>query len=311
MIIGWNGRCVPEQEAVVSVLDHGFLYGVGLFETFRTYGGEPFLLERHVDRLQAGCRDAGIRLRLETDKLRAEVRAVLAANGLADGYVRYSVSAGVEPLGLPSGDYERPNTFVYAKPLPPAPVPAPVHGDSALPPPSGKSLHVLRTPRNTPEGAVRAKSFHYMNNILGKRELLQQPGSAGAEGLFLSANGGYVAEGLVSNVLFVAGGKLCTPALETGILPGITRAHVLELARKDGVPTEEGLYTLEDMLAATEIILTNSVQELTPVAAVRDADGRQLWSARSTGADATVCARLGALYRSSVDAYVARSRRGD
>ena len=302
MIIGWNGACVPEQEAVVSVLDHGFLYGVGLFETFRTYGGEPFLLERHVERLQAGCRDAGIRLQLAPDKLRADVRAVLAANGLADGYVRYSVSAGVEPLGLPTGDYESPNTIIYAKPLPSA------HSGATSAPP-GKALYVLRTPRNTPEGEVRAKSFHYMNNILGKRELLARPDAAsGAEGLFLSAEGGYVAEGLVSNVLFVIGGKLCTPALATGILPGITRAHVLELAQAAGIATEEGLYTLDDMLTASEIMLSNSVQELTPVVAVRDVNGQEVWSA--SGGEASLVHRLAALYRSSVELYVAQARGG-
>jgi len=120
MKIAVNGCIIDEREAVVSVYDHGFLYGMGLFETFRTYGGRPFLLKEHLARLAAGLDEIGIRAVPDADGIRELVGKLLAANGLTDAYIRLSVSAGAEALGLPSGDYRSPNTIVYIKPLPPS-----------------------------------------------------------------------------------------------------------------------------------------------------------------------------------------------
>ncbi len=269
MIVGVNGRCVPEDQAVVSVFDHGFLYGIGLFETFRTYQGVPMLLERHMDRLAAGCEQLEIRCRPDPPSVKRHIRELLAANGLADGYIRYSVSAGMQPLGLPSGEYAEPTVIVYAKALPAA---AASYADAP-----GKPLQLLRLRRNTPESDVRMKSFHYMNNVLAKRELASYAWAAQAEGLFLDHNSN-VAEGIVSNLFFARGGTLCTPSLGTGILPGITRGHVLELADRLGIPAEEGHFTLEDLCQADEIFLTNSIQELVPVTVVTGLHGESLWA---------------------------------
>ncbi|MGN7765818.1 aminotransferase class IV [Paenibacillus sp. 22594] len=254
--IGFNNRVVDAKDAVISALDHGFLYGMGLFETFRTYGGEPFLLQRHIDRLAEGCRQLGIPFEGDAAELRGWIQRVMSKNELQDAYIRYTVAAGEDILGLPAGDYSQPNHLLYIKELPKLP-------DTLYQ--EGKGLQVLNLPRNTPEGPVRFKSLHYMNNILAKRELAGYASAAtGAEGLMLTAQG-EIAEGIVSNVFFVNNNVLYTPSVATGILPGITREMVLGLALDAGLRTEEGLYRWEQIAEADEIFLTNSVQEIVPV----------------------------------------------
>ncbi|MBJ6361247.1 aminodeoxychorismate lyase [Paenibacillus sp. GCM10012307] len=260
MKVGFNGAILDAQEAVISVYDHGFLYGLGLFETFRTYGGRPFLLEWHLERLAQACRELGIRYHPDEEHLIGWLRELMNANGLEEAYVRLTVSAGEEELGLPTGDYFRPNVVLLVKPLP---LPSPKLDRE------GKELRLLRTPRNTPEGETRYKSLHYMNNIVAKRELSATDAPPGTEGLMCTRDG-CLAEGIVSNLFFVREGKLCTPAVQTGILPGITRRKVLELASNMGIPAEEGLYTWSNLLQAEEVLLTNSVQELVPVTKLTD-----------------------------------------
>ena len=298
MIVGVNGELVDGREATVSVFDHGFMYGIGLFETFRTYGGEPFLLGRHLERLRDGCRQLGIRFDIGEDAARRHIGELLKANGLRDGYVRLSVSAGAEALGLPSGDYDHPSWIVYVKPLPD---PDPRWRTE------GRPLQLLALRRNTPEGAVRLKSFHYMNNILAKRELDRYPWARGAEGLFLDA-GGHVAEGIVSNLFMVgtsAAGRpaLFTSSLQTGILPGVTRAFVLELAASLGVPAEEGLYTPRDFARFTAMFITNSIMEIVPVSRIFDAEGRTVWAAEagSCGEGEPLVGSLMQLYREAIE----------
>lgn len=263
MKIWINGHICEDKEAVVSAYDHGFLYGMGLFETFRTYNGRPFLLEKHLSRLKQGCVHLGIDDRIDlvnTEKLIAEL---LHANALIDAYIRLSVSAGIEELGLPQQSYAHPTIIMYMKHLP-------ASDDSLYV--QGKPLQLLQTRRNTPEGTIRFKSFHYMNNILAKRELLAYSWASGAEGLFLS-NDGYIAEGIVSNLFFVKQGKCYTPSISTGILPGITRDFVIRMVSRMGMEMEEGLYTWEDLQSADEVFLTNSIQEIVPVTRLFDPQG--------------------------------------
>ncbi|CAH0121547.1 Branched-chain-amino-acid aminotransferase [Paenibacillus sp. CECT 9249] len=288
--IGFNGEVVERDKAVISVLDHGFLYGIGLFETMRTYGGKPFMLERHLRRLADGCRALGIDRRDDPEQAERHIAELLRANGLQDGYVRYTVSAGEGALGLPSEAYTAPNTIVYAKALPDPPASLYTHG---------KPLQLLRTRRNSPEGDVRLKSAHYMNNIMAKRELARysEAQRAGAEGLMLN-EAGYVAEGIVSNVFFIRGGVCRTPDVATGILPGITRALVLEDARHAGIAVEEGFYTWDDLLQADEIFITNSIQELVPVQRLYDTERNE--RIVGDGAAGPVTALLLQLYRSRI-----------
>lgn len=264
MIISINGTLTEEIQAVVSVYDHGFLYGIGLFETFRTYDRKPFLLAAHIERLTEGCRELGIIYEPNLTQLTARIEQLLQVNNLNDAYIRYSLSAGVEALGLPSENYAQPAEIIYIKPLPPR------DERTYL---QGKALQLLKLPRNTPEGLYRFKSFHYMNNILAKRELAQYAWATGAEGLMLSEDG-YVAEGIVSNLFFVKKDTLYTPSLDTGILPGITRAHVIELAKQLQLHTQDGLYRWEDLVDADEVFLVNSIQEIVPVTTLYTPSGQ-------------------------------------
>ncbi|AJY74965.1 aminotransferase class IV [Paenibacillus beijingensis] len=305
MKIGYNGSVVEAGDAKVSVYDHGFLYGIGLFETFRTYGGAPYLLERHLQRLAEGCRQLGIRWFADPAAIRRHLAELMSAHDLSEAYVRLTVSAGDEGLGLPAGDYIRPLQLLMVKPLP-----APSAGLYR----EGRELSLLGTRRNSPEGGVRLKSLHFMNNVIAKRELLQSGAPAGAEGLMLTGEG-WLAEGIVSNLFFAAGGVVKTPAVkETGILPGITRRRVLELAEAEGFPVEEGLYRWDELLAADEIWVTNSVQELVPVTKLADRSGMAGRSGNDTdmgaaksavvvgaGTIGPMCAKLLEQYRFDTD----------
>lgn len=254
----WNGQLYDEQEAVIPLADHGFLYGIGLFETFRTYDGRPFLLQRHIERLLEGCGELRIAYRPDSQEIEEAIARLLEANGLRDAYFRWSVSAGAAPFGLPSASgYGAPNAALMAKPLP-------------AQPPEPKSLYVLQLPRSTPEGRVRRKSFHYMNNILAKWELSERTSSASAEGLFTTEDNVMV-EGIVSNVFYVSNEVLYTPSLGTGCLPGVTRWAVTAAAARLGIPIMEGRYAWQELLHADELFVTNSVQEITPVRELADA----------------------------------------
>lgn len=264
MIIAIDGQLCDELEAVVSVYDHGFLYGVGLFETFRTYEGIPFLLKEHLERLKHGCQHLAIAYQTDVQLISDTVAALLKANQLTDGYFRLSVSGGVDLLGLPQNVYTQPKEIMYVKALPSQ------DPEFNL---KGRPIQMLSLRRNTPEGAVREKSFHYLNNILGKRELANYPWATGAEGIFLNESG-YLAEGIVSNLFFIRGQTCYTPALETGILSGITRAYVLKLAKRIRLTVIEGLFFKEELLHADEVFLTNSIQEIVPVSVIYDLTGK-------------------------------------
>jgi 4-amino-4-deoxychorismate lyase len=263
MRISINGRLVEEQEAVVSVYDHGFLYGLGLFETFRTYRGQPFLLHEHLNRLAEGCKELGIAYNLDEQRIRLLIKHLLEENNLEDAYFRYTLSAGVDLLGLPLSTYQSPTEIIYLKALPPRD--EQVYAQ-------GKALQLLKLPRNTPEGLYRLKSFHYMNNILAKRELQTYPWAVQAEGLMLTEEG-YIAEGIVSNICLIKNGIVYTPSLDTGILPGITRAFVLKIAQQTGLEIKEGLFVWDDLVAADEVFFVNSIQEIVPVSQLFMPDG--------------------------------------
>ena len=187
----------------------------------------------------------------------------MESNHLSEAYVRLTVTAGEEELGLPSADYRKPNQLLLVKPLP---IPsAQLYED-------GRQLALLNTRRNTPEGDIRLKSLHYMNNIVAKRELLQLGAAPGSEGLMLTQDG-WVAEGIVSNLFFARGGVIYTPSIDTGILPGVTRGRVIELIRAAGYSIIEGLFTWNELLRADEVWITNSIQELVPITALRNLSG--------------------------------------
>jgi len=257
-----NGQLLEDHEATVSAYDHGFLYGLGLFETLRTYGGRPFLLDQHLARLNEGCHILGIPHVAEQSRVREEIARLLSVNGMQDAYIRYSVSAGVHELGLVRAFTSEPTVVIYMKPL------SMVEEWYT----SGRPVQLLRTVRPIPETRWRLKSFQYMNGWLAKRELMNYPWAQEAEGIQLNERS-ELTEGIVSNLFFVKDQVLHTPSLATGVLPGVTRDYVMRLASDIGCDVVEGEYCSEELLEADEIFLTNSIQEIVPVREVYLPDG--------------------------------------
>ncbi|MEH7075251.1 aminodeoxychorismate lyase [Neobacillus drentensis] len=249
MFIYINGQFIKKENAMISPFDHGFLYGMGLFETFRVYEGHPFLLDDHLERLNQGLAVLNINYRLQHEETKNILQELLKLNRLTNAYLRLNVSAGIGDIGLQVDSYQNSNILFFPKPLPPA-------GEL-----TEKKAVLLKTKRNSPEGDERLKSHHFMNNILAKREIGNAPD---VEGIFLTADG-HVAEGIVSNLFWVKGNVLYTPAIHTGILNGITRQFVIELAKKNNLSVEEGLYPIKEVLEATEMFVTNSIQEIVPL----------------------------------------------
>ncbi|MCK0473651.1 aminodeoxychorismate lyase [Halalkalibacter sp. APA_J-10(15)] len=247
MFIYVNGDIIHREEARISPYDHGYLYGLGLFETFAVVDGHPFLLDDHFQRLQRGLAVLDIQWTYSREAVLTILQSLLKKNGLTNAYVRWNISAGIEDIGLYTGKYSQPSVIVFVKPLPNRPL--------------EKKAEFLQLRRNTPEGSERLKSHHYLNNLLAKREL----GSSGdKEGIFLTEEG-FVAEGIVSNVFWVRDRIVYTPDLATGILSGITRQFVLKQLNHWGVRYEEGFFLPSDVKEADEVFMTNSIQEIVPL----------------------------------------------
>ncbi|WP_064091713.1 aminodeoxychorismate lyase [Rossellomorea aquimaris] len=247
-----NGEIVHESEAAISPFDHGYLYGLGVFETFRTYSGHPFLLTNHLARLKRGLKELNIEETIHEQKIREILNSLLEKNQLQDAYCRLNVSAGPEEIGLRTTPYKNETMIIFQKELPP------------LVPLREKEGVFLQLRRNTPETTERLKSHHYLNNIAAKRELGP---SHDLEGIFLSKED-YICEGITSNIFWVKNRELYTPSVETGLLNGITRQFVLALAQNLKIPVHVGLFEKEKVLEADEIFFTNSVQEIMPVSKV-------------------------------------------
>lgn len=254
MFCWMNGEMVKAADLRISPFDHGFLYGAGFFETFRTYGGQLFLFEKHMERLHHALTEYRIAMPYVQEEIEAAVHELNGLAGGEDGYFRLNVSAGVHDIGLAPSSYPSPNVILFRKDLQPA-----VRGTE-------KKAIWLETPRNRPESAIRHKSHNFLNNVRGRLEL---PSLREVEGLFVTEEG-FVAEGVTSNLFWLREGELFTPAIETGILPGTTRAYLLSLAQEAGIPTHEGFYTKEDVENAEELFVTNAVQELVPLSSLED-----------------------------------------
>jgi len=256
-----NGELMLASEARVPVLDHGLLYGDGVFEGIRFYHGRAFRLSRHIDRL---CRSAAaIRLMLPYDggALDMAVHDTISAFGENEGYLRLVVTRGAGKLGLDPGGCQQPNVFIIADEL--AMMSEAVRRE-------GARAIIAATRRLGPDGLdPRIKSLNYLNHILARMEAT----NAGAdEAILLNASGG-VAEGTADNVFIVRHGKLFTPPPSDGALEGITREVILELAQELGIGFTETTLGPYDLYTADECFLTGTGAELIPV---REVDGRPL-----------------------------------
>lgn len=254
-----NGELVPAEEATVSVQDRGFKYGDAAFETLRAYGGDVFGWAAHADRLERTCELLEIDHGLGRADLHERVLETLDANGFEDAYVRLSISRGVQPGTLDPQPEVDPTVVVVVKPLPRGGL----DGEPVWDGPA--TLQTVQT-RRTPDDAVpaRAKTHNYLNGILARLELR---GTDADEAVMLDAQG-HVAEGATSNVFAVDGDGLVTPSLSGPVLPGVTRATVIDIAEEEGIPVRETPMRPDELRQAAEVFCTNSTWEVRPVDSV-------------------------------------------
>jgi branched-chain amino acid aminotransferase len=256
-----DGQFVPAEEARISVFDHGFLYGDGIFEGIRVYDGTIFRLQQHIQRLYNSAQCILLTIPLSPEDMRAAIVETVARRGLPNQYVRVVVSRGAGDLGLDPRLCRRPSIVIIADTI----TLYPAHFYT-----NGLELVTVAT-RRTPTWALdpRIKSLNYLNNILAKLEA-QQAGVL--EAVMLNGEG-YVAECTADNIFFVRQGQLCTPSVAAGALQGVTRDSVLDVAQALGLPTTEGFFTRYDLYTADECFMTGTGAEIIPVVRI---DGRTI-----------------------------------
>jgi branched-chain amino acid aminotransferase len=260
-----NGEITPAELAHVSVLDNGFLFGDAVYETLRTYGGRPFHLDRHLARLRRSARRLAIPLPEGDDGLTRDADALLRRAANSESYLRIIVSRGAGDASYRFDRVKGPTIVMLCKPY--EPLPDRYYAE-------GVPVIVSAVRRNPPRALDPAiKSCNLINNILATQEA-QAKGAM--EPLLLNETG-EVAEGAGSNVFLVKDGVLLTPPLEAGILPGVTRQVVLELARAQETTVREEPIAVKDLLAADEAFITSTLKELVPIASV---DGAPLGRGR-------------------------------
>jgi branched-chain amino acid aminotransferase len=253
-----NGKLVPGKEAVISVFDHGFLYGDGIYETMRVYDGVTFMLDEHLRRLYRTASLIGLTIPLDTDSLKKSVYETLIANSLRDAYVRLTISRGYGPIGLDPNLCPEPTVVIIAQEM--KEYPKSFYEN-------GISLIISETKRNFKEAInPQIKSLNFLNNILAKIEAKRR---MAYDAVMLNVYE-KLTEGTISNIFFYKNGVLCTPSQECGILNGITRGLVITIAKRDDLKVEEGEFTKEDLYSAKEVFITNSTMEVMPISKVDD-----------------------------------------
>ncbi len=255
------GKLVPKEDAKISVYDHGFLYGDGVFEGIRVYGGRVFLLAEHIQRLYESANAIRLVIPLTPAAMTKAVEETVAANGIKDGYVRLVVSRGAGSLGLDIRKTSDPQVIIIADTI--TLYPQEIYD-------KGMALVTASTIRNHPQAlSPRIKSLNYLNNILAK---IEGTDAGTVEALMLNHKG-EVAECTGDNIFIVKNGIVRTPPTDAGILEGITRAAVLRLARQAGITVQELTMTRHDVYVADECFLTGTAAE---VIAVTSLDGRPI-----------------------------------
>ena len=251
-----NERFVEDHQARISVFDRGFLFGDGIFETLRVHNTYPLFLDRHLQRLRQSCESIRLSLPTPEPPWEALLRELVDRNHLEHTMIRITITRGVGSLGPDPSECSNPTIVIFSRPLPQ------LTKDQRD---QGVSLTILTT-RRQPSCALpsHVKSLNYLNNILAKQEANE---AHTFDGLLLNTDG-HLTECTTSNMFFVKNQRLHTPSLQCGILPGITRGIVLELAREGGIDVQEGTYRPEALLDADECFLTNTGFGVLPVGTI-------------------------------------------
>lgn len=246
-----DGQITTPDQARVSIYDRGFLYGDSVFETIRTYRGEPFSLSEHVERLERSAERVLIPMPVGKDVFAGEIRAAVAAADNPESYIRAMLTRGSGPLGLDPAHAEHPLRVIIVEPL--TPLPAAMYRE-------GVSVVCVQTKR-TADAAQGAKVGNYLESLLA----LSTAKKCGAhEALIVSASG-HVVEGTTSNVFAFKDGTLITPGEEAGILAGITRAHILKAAEHLRLPIRFETLLANELISADEVFLSSSIREILPI----------------------------------------------
>jgi branched-chain amino acid aminotransferase len=253
-----NSRLVTKDRALISVFDHGFLYGDGIYETLRVYDGVVFMADEHIERLFRSASLIGLAIRKTPNEINNAIYRTIRANRQKEAYARISVSRGPGPPGLDPSLCSRPTFVIISNPV--RKYPERYYK-------KGVKIAIVNTRRNF-KGALnpRIKSLNFLNNILAKREAIER----GAYEAVMLNYRGYVAEGTVSNIFFLKDKVLCTPSVGVGILDGITRRIIIEIASDLGIKVRQGRFKRDDIYHADEVFISNTTMEVMPVSEVDD-----------------------------------------
>ncbi|MEK7296320.1 MAG: branched-chain-amino-acid transaminase [Planctomycetota bacterium] len=251
-----NGQIVPQEEAKVSVFDHGLLYGDGVFEGIRAYNGKIFTLQEHLDRLYASAGAISLTIPISKAEMGDAINNTMAANNLTDSYIRLVVTRGVGKLGLDPNKCARPQIIIITDTIE-------LYSKALYE--KGLDIVTVTTIRNHFSALdPKIKSLNYLNNILAKIESIR----AGAGEALMLNKDGYVAECAGDNIFIVKDNALITPPASAGILIGITRNLVMKLAADMGITVKEELMTRCDLYIADECFLTGTAAEIIPVVTI-------------------------------------------
>ncbi|NLO78326.1 MAG: branched-chain-amino-acid transaminase [Methanomicrobiales archaeon] len=260
MLIYLNGEFVLQEDAKVSVFDHGLLYGDGIFEGIRAYNGRVFRLHEHIDRMWDSAKTIDLKIPISKKEMEEIILETLRKNNLKDAYVRPIITRGVGDLGLDPRKCSVPTIIVIATSW------GAMYGDLYD---KGLTAITCSIRRNPAEALPpNVKSLNYLNNIMGKIEANYKGGD---EAIFFDTNG-YVAEGSGDNIYVVKNGVILTPHTINN-LRGITRLVLIECAEELGIPVYEQNLGYFDLYSADEVIVTGSAAEVTPVTKI---DGREI-----------------------------------
>ncbi len=254
LMIYINGTFYPKSEAKISVYDHGLLYGDGVFEGIRAYNGIIFKLKEHIDRLCRSAHPIFLEIPLTKEQLTKAVVETLRKNNLSSAYIRLVVTRGVGDLGLDPQKCPKATIIIITEP------------DLVLHSPTkhekGISTIITWVRRNSVDAATHElKSLNYLNSILGKIEA----NNSGADEAICLDKSGYVCEGVGENIFIVRNGKILTPPLSSGALEGITRAFIIELAKKMRITVTERNITPNELFTADEAFFTGTAAEVAPI----------------------------------------------
>jgi len=266
-IVNVNGRITPEHDAVISVFDHGFLYGEGIYETMRTYNQRPFLFDRHMRRLRNSAWMIALEMGFTDADLAAQIRDTRAAADMkgAEAYIRVLVTRGVGELTYDPHATPTPSVVIIVKPQVDPPPEAYEHGVSTV---------IVDVVRNHPESVnPQIKSNNLLNCALAAQQAIRR---GGYEGIMRNYRG-ELSECTTANLFIVRDGIAMTPPIDAGLLPGITREFLFEVGKEEGITVREEVLRDEDLLTADEAFLTSTTREVVPIVKV---DERAIGSGR-------------------------------